>query len=86
MLVMQYEPPEEILNYLKDMRDAMRHALEVAYEMVIVNRVPSSIDVRNGIKPWELFFTSGKATIIRWGHGPVGWGPATGTNTTKGLK
>ncbi|MEM0124194.1 MAG: hypothetical protein QXF41_01450 [Candidatus Micrarchaeaceae archaeon] len=44
-----YGPQEEIMKYLTDMQNAIRRALEVAYEMAIrdYNRIPSPIVLRS---------------------------------------
>ncbi|MEM3631466.1 MAG: hypothetical protein QXY52_01275 [Conexivisphaerales archaeon] len=41
-------------KYLTDMQNAIRRALEVAYEMAIRdhNRIPSPIALRKAVKPW----------------------------------
>lgn len=43
-VVWRHEPPEEVLLYLRDMQDAIRYALQVAYRDAIDDekrRVPS---------------------------------------------
>ncbi|MEM3701549.1 MAG: hypothetical protein QXH93_02350 [Conexivisphaerales archaeon] len=53
-IVGYYEPQEEVMKYLTDMQNAIRYAIEVAYEMAIRdhNRIPSPIALRKAIKPW----------------------------------
>ncbi|MEM3243306.1 MAG: hypothetical protein QXP63_02175 [Conexivisphaerales archaeon] len=48
-IVRLYEPQEEVMKYLTDMQNAIRRALEVAYEMAIrdYNRIPSPIALRS---------------------------------------
>ena len=48
-----YEPSDQILAYLKDMRDAVRFGVLKAEEMRRSNRkIPSPIDLRKEIKTW----------------------------------
>ncbi len=48
-----YEPPEEMMQYLKDMRDAVRYALLEAETLRRKNgKMPSPIDLRRQIKEW----------------------------------
>ncbi|MEM4150684.1 MAG: hypothetical protein QXO39_05535 [Conexivisphaerales archaeon] len=53
-IVGHYKPQEEVMKYLTDMQNAIRYAIEVAYEMAIrdYNRIPSPIALRKAIKPW----------------------------------
>ena len=48
-----YEPSDQILTYLEDMRDAVRYALLEAEGFRRKNgKMPSPIDLRRGIKAW----------------------------------
>ena len=48
-----YEPSDQILAYLMDMRDAIHEGVMKAEEMRMMNgRVPSPIDLRREFKPW----------------------------------
>ena len=48
-----YEPSDQILTYLEDMRDAVRYALLEAEGLRRKNgKMPSPIDLRRGIKAW----------------------------------
>ncbi|MEM0146464.1 MAG: hypothetical protein QXH66_05725 [Conexivisphaerales archaeon] len=48
-IVGRYEPQEEVMKYLTDMQNAIRYAIEVAYEMAIRdhNRIPSPIALKS---------------------------------------
>ncbi len=51
-----YEYPDELVAYLKDMQDAIRYALQVAYGDTVKDekqhRVPSPIQLRREIREW----------------------------------
>ncbi len=48
-----YNPSDQVIEYLRDMRDAVHYALLKAEEMRRINgRIPSPIDLRREIKPW----------------------------------
>jgi putative transposase len=48
-----YEPSGQIVDYLKDMRDAVHYGLLKAEELRRTNgKIPSPIDLRREIKPW----------------------------------
>ena len=48
-----YAPPDQILTYLKDMRDAVRIGVLEAEGLRRKNgKMPSPIDLRRGIKAW----------------------------------
>jgi len=49
-----YEPPQEILQYLRDMRDAIGYALQVAYRDAVRDdgKIPSPIQLRREIREW----------------------------------
>ncbi len=48
-----YEPSDQVIRYLRDMRDAVHYGLLKAEEMRRINgRIPSPIDLRREIKPW----------------------------------
>jgi len=51
----EYEPPPELLQYLKDMQEALRYALQAAYLKATRNKqhkIPSPIELRRMIKEW----------------------------------
>lgn len=50
-----YEPDESVVRYLRDMQDAIRYALQVAYRDAIrdeKHRIPSPIALRREIRDW----------------------------------
>lgn len=54
-LFWQFSAPEEVVQYLKDMQDAIRHALHVAYRDSVrdgKHSIPSPIQLRREIKDW----------------------------------
>jgi len=53
-IAIEYQPSEEILGYLSDMRDALRMALVYAYVMAKENnsRLPSPIALRRRFREW----------------------------------
>jgi putative transposase len=52
-IVWSYEPPNEIIQYLKDMQDAIRYALQVAYRDALrEGRICSPILLRKEIRDW----------------------------------
>jgi len=53
-LIWSYEAPPEILAYLKDLQEAIAHALQVAYRDALRNsgRVLSPIALRREVKTW----------------------------------
>ncbi|MDG7034396.1 MAG: transposase [Nitrososphaerota archaeon] len=53
--VWSQEQPEEVLRYLKDMQDAVRYALQLAYRDTIrdeEHRLPSPIALRREVRGW----------------------------------
>jgi putative transposase len=50
----KYQPSDNILKYLEDMRDALREALAHAYALAkgSDNVVPNPIALRRKVKPW----------------------------------
>jgi putative transposase len=50
----EYSPPEGIVSYLKDMRDAIKYSLHVAYRDTIIEegRIPSPIRLRREVREW----------------------------------
>ncbi|MDG7025021.1 MAG: transposase [Nitrososphaerota archaeon] len=54
-VVWEQEQPEEVLHYLREMQDAIRYALQLAYRDAIADerqRVPSPIQLRREVKDW----------------------------------
>ena len=53
-IAIEYQPSDEILSYLRDMRDALRMALVYAYVMAEENdsRLPSPIALRRRFREW----------------------------------
>jgi putative transposase len=56
-IVWYYEPPEEVVEYLRDMQDAVRYALHVAYRMTLREEKhrlppPSPIALRREVREW----------------------------------
>jgi len=53
-IAIEYQPSDEILSYLRDMRDALRMALVYAYVMAKENdsRLPSPIALRRRLRDW----------------------------------
>jgi len=53
-IAVEYQPSEEILSYLTDMRDALRMALVYAYVMAREDdsRLPSPIALRRRLREW----------------------------------
>nr|MDO8100857.1 transposase [Candidatus Njordarchaeota archaeon] len=51
---MKYQPSDDILKYLKDMRDALREALACAYVSAKDgnNLLPNPVALRRKVKPW----------------------------------
>jgi len=48
-----YDPSDQVLKYLKDMRDAVHYGLLKAEELRRINgKIPSPIELRKNIKPW----------------------------------
>ena len=48
-----YEPSDQIMFYLKDMRDAVHYGVLKAEELRRINKkMPSPIDLRREIKTW----------------------------------
>ncbi len=50
-----WEQPEQALLYLRDMQDAVRYALQVAYRMTVRDekrRIPSPIQLRREVREW----------------------------------
>ena len=51
-----YDPSDEVMKYLRDMRDAIHYGILKAEEMRRRNeKIPSPIDLRKEIKPWFDF-------------------------------
>lgn len=58
-VIWSQEQPEEVVLYLKDMHDAVRYALQVAYRDTIRDekrRIPSPIQLRREVREW--FYSS----------------------------
>jgi len=54
-IVWYYEPPDEVVEYLKDTQEAIRYALQVAYRMTLrdeKHRLPSPIALRREVGGW----------------------------------
>jgi putative transposase len=54
-VVWYYKPPAEVVQYLQDMQDAIRYALQVAYLMATRDsrgRIPSAIALRRELRDW----------------------------------
>jgi putative transposase len=54
-IVWYYEPPDEVVQYLRDMQDAVRYALQVAYRTTLRDekrRLPSPIALRREVREW----------------------------------
>jgi len=55
-IVWYYEPPEEVVEYLKDMQDAIKYTLQVAYRMTLRDEkhrlLPSPIALRREVREW----------------------------------
>ncbi len=54
-IVWYYKPPEEVLQYLKDMQEAIKYTLQVAYRMTLrdeKHRPPSPIALRREVGEW----------------------------------
>jgi len=53
-IAMKYQPSDDILKYLKDMRDALREALACAYVSAKDgnNLLPNPVALRRKVKPW----------------------------------
>ena len=48
-----YNPSDQVIEYLTDMREAIRHGVLKAEELGRINgKIPSSIDLRKAIKSW----------------------------------
>jgi putative transposase len=48
-----YQPSDQIIQYLKDMREAVHYGLMKAEELRRINgKIPSPIDLRREIRPW----------------------------------
>jgi putative transposase len=54
-VVWRQKQPEEVVQYLKDMQEAIRYALQVAYRMTLrdeKHRLPSPIALRREVRGW----------------------------------